>query len=88
MSSILVPIFISFLWFLIELEANISLPNEHLEFYFKNNRQYYEQFCSNQQVDLFNCSRSVDDFKCWGYEKDKKCKKWSNKYPIQPCKLI
>ena len=33
-----------------------------------------------------NCSKSIDNLRCWGYEEDAKCRKWSNKYPVQPCK--
>lgn len=67
----------------------LHLPFDHLEFYFKNNPKDYYKFCSkiNQQVNRFNCSKSINEFKCWGYENDKRCKKWNNKYPIKPCKF-
>ena len=66
--------------------SSLDLPKEHYEFYFKNNPIHYEQFCANQQVKEFNCSKSIDDLNCWGYEEDRKCRKLTNKYPIIPCK--
>lgn len=36
-------------------------------------------------VDGVNCSKPIDDLRCWGYESDRRCRKWSNRYPVQPC---
>lgn len=38
-----------------------------------------------QSSTQINCSKPVEELKCWGYESDAKCLKWSNKYPVQPC---
>lgn len=70
------------------LDALNHLPEQHYEFYFKSNREHYERFCSNQQVaKSFNCSRSIDELRCWGYEEDKRCRRLVNKYPVIPGKF-
>lgn len=75
-----------------------QIPDEHLEYFFKNNPKQYDLFCSNQQVNAsilpsylnqsFNCSRTVDQLKCWGYEDDLSCSKWKNRYKVKPCKFV